>query len=140
LVVIGIGRLGRLCVRLGGRGDALARADREDAGIKPHRELPLLLLRRVIDQGAELSDELLGGGITTLGVLDRELVLAVTKSHDLDEPPAGLAPRPVGADLFEDFEVVAAESVEDLAEAPHQSGVLGALFLGDDVAVGLQKH
>ena len=68
------------------------------------------------------------------------LVLAVAETHDLDEAIARLPLRPVGAGLLVTFELIASKLGQSVAKAREQAGVLGALFLGDDIAVGLQKH
>ena len=66
------------------------------------------------------------------------LMFAVAEAHDLHEPPRRLGRAPVGADLLVGLEVVAAEPRQRLLEALDEPRVLGALVLGDDVAVGLQ--
>ena len=45
----------------------------------------------------------------SLGLLDLELVLAITESHDLDKAIFGFIAGPVGAGLFVAFKHVAAE-------------------------------
>src|SRR5439155_927762 len=54
--------------------------------------------------------------------------------------PAVLPAGPVGADLFEDVELVAPQARQGLAELSDHARVLGALLLGDDVTIGLKQH
>jgi hypothetical protein len=68
------------------------------------------------------------------------MMLAITEAHDLDEALATFEGPPVGADLLEDFEVIAAEALEGLANAPDQPLMLLPFLAWDDVAIGLQKH
>src|SRR2546425_289217 len=128
------------CSHLGPARLPPRRRHRQHAGIEPHRELPLLLLIRIIDQVAKLGDQLRCAGVGSFSVLNRQLVLAVAETHDLHEPPARLVIAPVRPDLLVNLKIVAPELVEQLAESPHQARVFGSLFLGDDVTVGLQKH
>jgi hypothetical protein len=57
-----------------------ASAHRQHAGIKPHREQPLLLLIREIHQFAELTDDLLRDRVRPLRRLHRNLVTSVAES------------------------------------------------------------
>ena len=128
--------------RLLGGGLALPAAlgGSDDAAIEADGEEGLLLLVGKVDQVAELGDQLLGAGIGALGGLDSALVLVIAETHHLDEAAAGFGGRPVGADLLVDLEGIAAETGHDLAESAQKALVLDALFRGDNIAVGLQKH
>ena len=56
------------------------------------------------------------------------------------KPPAAVGPRPVGPDLLVHLEAVAAQLRQRGPEPAQQPGVFGALVLGHDVTVGLEKH
>src|SRR5207244_4233142 len=75
-----------------------------------------------------------------LGLLDGELVAPVAETHNLHVSAGRLAGGPVGADLLVDLEAVAPELRQRRAKPAQQPGVFGALVLGHDVTVGLEKH
>ena len=79
-------------------------------------------------------------GLLLLGLLHLDLVLAVAEAHDLDVTAGGFVPVPVRADLLVRLELVAPELGERRAEPAEQPGVLGPLFTGDDITVGLEQH
>src|SRR3954471_23901565 len=106
--------------------------------IMAHSEKPLCLLRRQINQFYEFVDQGWKGRVVFLGLLDLMVMLGIVKAHDLDESPAAAFDgRPVSADLLVDFKAIAANAQQCLANAANKALVLIALFLGDDVAVGL---
>ena len=120
--------------------EVLLRRAGKDAVVKADREKPLLLLPRKVYQLTELLNQRLRLRIGLLGGLHFALLVAIAKSHDLNKPSGALAAAPIGAGLLIDLEILAAQPRQRLAKAVEQPRVLGALVLGDNVAVGLQKH
>ena len=116
------------------------RSGRQNAGVEAGCEISVLLLVGEIDQVAKFRNDLLGAMVVAFGGLNGLLMLAIAEAHDLDITSVCAAGAPVGADLFVDFELVAPDSGQGLAEASNQAGMLGAAFFWDNVAVGLQEH
>src|SRR5262249_8722825 len=83
---------------------------------------------------------LLRRGVVALRGLYRDLVLAVSESHELDEASARFAVGPIRTDLLVTLEVIAAEPLEGGAKAAQKTGVLGARLPGNDITIGLQQH
>src|SRR2546423_3236322 len=98
-----------------GRDDAEGR-DGQNAIVKTHRKVPLLLLIRKINQLTEFLDQALRRRVRALGRLHLLLMLAVAETHDLDEAVARFALRPVGAGLLITLELIASQLGEGVAE------------------------